>query len=421
MFFKYSLRASAALIAVFLSPLTFAQTLSQAEAVAQALSRSRMEAANLAQSSALREMGVAAGKRPDPVLQLGINNLPVDGPDRWSTTRDFMTMKSIGIMQEWTREDKLQARTGKAMREAEVFDMRAKLARAQVSRDASAAWAERHFSAQQIALRLEQLANAKNLVEAADAAFRSARGMSTDLYAARAEVTRAMDALKEAEEAQALAISRLARWTGQDAAMRATRVTANTTSTIAPIIDAYALASQHAAVAIQRSQQEAAKASTAVASAARKADWSWSLMYNKRGSAFSDMVSINLSIPLQLDRAQKQDREVAAALAMQQQVDDELQETVHTLAAEIRQVHTQIQSRTDRLALHLTQLLPQLDQRASAALRAYGNAQGTLSSAIEARQSVTQTHLDALRLRSELAQLEVQWSYLTTADLSTKE
>ena len=421
MFFKCSWRASAALIAVFLSPHTLAQTLSQSEAVAQALSRSRMEAANLAQSSALREMATAAGKRHGPVLQLGINNLPIDGPDRWSTTRDFMTMKSIGIMQEWTREDKLQARTGKALREAEVFDMRAKLARAQVAKDASAAWADRHFSAQQIALRNEQLANAKNLVEAADAAFRSARGMSTDLYAARAEVTRAMDAVKEAEEAQALTISRLARWIGQDAAMRATRATADTTNTIAPIIDAYALASKHAAVAIQRSQQEAAKASTAVANTARKADWSWSLMYNKRGSAFSDMVSVNLSIPLQLDRAQKQDREVAAALAMQQQVDDELQETVHNLAAEIRQVHTQIQSRIDRLALHLTQLLPQLDQRAAAALRAYGNAQGTLSSAIEARQSVTQTHLDALRLRMELAQLQVQWAYLTSNDSTAKE
>jgi hypothetical protein len=37
-----------------------------------------------ATASAARDMAVAAGQRPDPVLKLGINNLPVNGPDRFS-------------------------------------------------------------------------------------------------------------------------------------------------------------------------------------------------------------------------------------------------------------------------------------------------------------------------------------------------
>jgi hypothetical protein len=47
---------------------------------------------------------------PDPVLKLGLNNLPIDGPDRYSVTRDFMTMRSVGVMQELTRADKRSAR-----------------------------------------------------------------------------------------------------------------------------------------------------------------------------------------------------------------------------------------------------------------------------------------------------------------------
>jgi hypothetical protein len=51
-------------------------------------------------------MAAAAGQLPDPVLKLGLNNLPIDGPDRYSVTRDFMTMRSVGVMQELTRAEK---------------------------------------------------------------------------------------------------------------------------------------------------------------------------------------------------------------------------------------------------------------------------------------------------------------------------
>ena len=55
-------------------------------------------------------MAVSAGQLPDPIATLGVNNLPVNGPDAWSLTRDFMTMTSVGVMQEFTRADKREAR-----------------------------------------------------------------------------------------------------------------------------------------------------------------------------------------------------------------------------------------------------------------------------------------------------------------------
>ena len=85
-------------------------------AVAQATARSWLIAAADAQTQAAREMALAAGQRPDPVLRLGIDNLPVTGPDRFSLTRDFMTMRSIGLMQELTREDKRSARVQRQRR-----------------------------------------------------------------------------------------------------------------------------------------------------------------------------------------------------------------------------------------------------------------------------------------------------------------
>ena len=57
-------------------------TLSLAQAQRIAVERSRQLYAQDAAVSASREMAVAAGRLPDPVLRLGIDNLPADGADR---------------------------------------------------------------------------------------------------------------------------------------------------------------------------------------------------------------------------------------------------------------------------------------------------------------------------------------------------
>ncbi|HEV8258782.1 MAG TPA: TolC family protein, partial [Casimicrobiaceae bacterium] len=66
--------------------------LTLAEAQRLAVERSRMLAGQDSAVAASREMAVAAGQLADPMLKLGIDNLPVDTSDRFSLTRDFMTM-----------------------------------------------------------------------------------------------------------------------------------------------------------------------------------------------------------------------------------------------------------------------------------------------------------------------------------------
>ena len=96
---------------------TDALTLEDALRIAQG--RSRQLVADSALAGAAREQALAAGQLPDPVFKAGLNSLPVDGPDRFSLTRDFMTMRSIGVAQELTRGSKLQARSARFEREAD--------------------------------------------------------------------------------------------------------------------------------------------------------------------------------------------------------------------------------------------------------------------------------------------------------------
>ncbi len=44
------------------------------------------------------QAAVAAGHPPDPVLKAGLNNMPIDGADRFSTTGDSMTMRSVSMI-----------------------------------------------------------------------------------------------------------------------------------------------------------------------------------------------------------------------------------------------------------------------------------------------------------------------------------
>src|SRR3954471_6099881 len=146
MFVRSPRRVCAALLALLAAaafPVRAADSLSLDEALRLAQERSRQLVAQDASATASREMAVAAGTRPDPVLKAGINNLPVNGPDRFSVTNDFMTMRSIGVMQDLTRNAKLKARSARFEREAEAALAARELALANLQRDTAIAWLDR--------------------------------------------------------------------------------------------------------------------------------------------------------------------------------------------------------------------------------------------------------------------------------------
>ena len=110
--------------AVLLALLAFAPavpaqtTLSLAEAQRLAVARSQQLAAQDSMIASAREMAVAAGQLPDPVLKLGVDNVPVNGADRFSLGTDFMTTRRVGVMQEITRGEKRRLKSERYEREA---------------------------------------------------------------------------------------------------------------------------------------------------------------------------------------------------------------------------------------------------------------------------------------------------------------
>src|SRR5688572_18664169 len=158
-------------------------SLEQAQRIAA--ERSRQLAAQDSAVLASREMAVAAGQLPDPSLKFGIENLPVNGSDAFSTTADFMTMRRIGVMQEFTRGEKRQLRAERFEREAERGLAEKTATLATIQRDAALAWLDRYYAEVAAGILAEQAKEARLEIEAAETAYRSGRGSRADVYTAR--------------------------------------------------------------------------------------------------------------------------------------------------------------------------------------------------------------------------------------------
>lgn len=118
------------------------------------------------QASAARHSVVPAGELPDPRLNLGVQNLPVDGSDRWSTNRDFMTMQVVGLSQEVPNRDKRKARVETAQATVERADAEALFERLKVRAATAQAWITA-YTLQRKLQQFDMLFNENRLLAAA--------------------------------------------------------------------------------------------------------------------------------------------------------------------------------------------------------------------------------------------------------------
>ena len=391
------------------------QALSLDQALRLAQDRSRQLTAQDAVARSSRDMAVAAGQLPDPVLKAGINNLPINGEDRFSLTRDFMTMRSVGLMQEFTRSDKLKARSARFDREAEVAESGRAVVLTNLRRETTMAWLDRYYQERILEVLRTQRAEAGLQIEATDAAYRGGLGTQTDVFAARSGVAQIDDRIQQTERQIGSAKIKLTRWIGEPASQSL----APPPNLAQVRLEPTSLDSQlahHPEIALMAKQEEVAQADVDIAQSNKRSDWSVELMLSQRGPAYSNMVSVNVSIPLQWDQKNRQDREVAAKLAIVEQMRAQREEATREHVAESRVWLQEWQSDRDRVAHFESTLVPLAAERTRAAMAAYRGGSGQLTAVLEARRMEIDTRMDLLRLEMEAASLWAQLEYLLPVD-----
>jgi len=366
----------------------------------------------MAQHSALtgaQSLQGAAGTLPDPRLTVGVDNLPISGADRYSLTRDFMTMQRIGLMQEVPNRAKRAAREAGA--QARVERERAMLAVVQlaVQRDAALAWLGVHFAERRVALLAELERENHLLIDTLDARVAAGRAMPAERTMARQEALALADRRDDARRDVAKARAGLRRWVG---------VRADEALTGEP--PALALAPEqvradlhrHAEIAPYAAMQAMAQAEVREADAEQRGDWGWEVAYSRRGPLYGDMVSFQFTFDLPWQRGQRQQPQLLAKRKDAERIEAEREETMRRHREELEAQLAELQaldSQRERLAANGQALA---GERVALALASYQAGRGDLGAVLAARREAVDTRLRLIELDAQRSALRVRLNTL---------
>lgn len=407
--------AGAGCLVVFALQAAAQQTLSLSDAQRLALNRSQQLVANDAAASAVRESTVAAGQLPDPVLKLGVENVPLSGAARFSLSRDDMTMQRIGVTQEFTRGDKLRLRVERVQRDGDRLRAERLETTALVQRETALAWIERHYARRLEQLVLQQVEENRLQVDGAELAFRTGRGSQADVFAARAAVANVDDQLRLTQRRMEGARIMLARWIGHDAAGAAPAGQVPWQQAPAAVALLQRLQDLPALQVLQ-AQVAAAETEVRQAQADRRPDVMVEAMYGRR-PAYPDMFSIGVSIPLPIHRAGRQDREVAARLATLAEVQARYQDALAAQEGALRAQLNEWESGRDRVGRLQAELLSASRNRTEGALSSYRSGKGDLLAVFAARRDELDARMQVLQLEMDTARLWAQLNFIVPHDV----
>jgi outer membrane protein TolC len=405
------MRWSICLLLLIASPLLRAAdgpVLSFDEAVALALGHAPQVTAGAEGAAATRDRAVSAGRLPDPALVVGIENLPVEGPDAWSTTADFMTMRSVGLMQEFPSRKKRQLERERASTDIEIADAELANTSLAVARQTASAWIRRATSES----TLEQLVRLRPEVElgatAARAAVAAGRASTADALKAAAAAARFETRILDLEGKARQARVELARWIGEEAE-RPLGPPPSFDALPTPAASLLADIERHGEFLSYDARLAAARSDVELARAERRPDWSAELSFEKRGPDFSDMASLQFTIGLPLFARNRQNPQIAARSADLRRLEAERETELRAHVAELRQMVIEWEQSGAQLAQYDHELLPLARERSRAALAAYRAGGADLRSAVDAFED----EIDLLIERAELADARGRaWAFL---------
>jgi outer membrane protein TolC len=392
---------------------TFAQAqasgLSLEQALQMATQRSASRQAVEASVQASREMAAKSDQLPDPMLKFGVDNLPVNGFDKFSLTRDFMTMRRVGIEQQWVSFDKRAARAERGQRAVETEEASYLINVAKVREETATAWINMLYAQRTVEL-LKALENeATQDATTGQAALRGGKTGASDALQAQLTLSQAQDRTRKGEQALKSARTALARWIATPVESVSSALPALTSHV--PDLSLEDLEKFHPMLFSARRAITLADAETSVATKERNPDWRFEAGYAQRGSQYSNMVSVGVSIPLPLNRAQRQDRDIAEKSALGTKARMQYEDALRALQAEIQDQSLTLASLKERAVQLKSQLLPTASQQVEVATAAYRSGTGKLAAVFNARRMALDAQMQVLDVEKEAATLWAKLEY----------
>lgn len=396
---------------VFKAPVLFLLgLLAAAQAAEPALSLDeavRLAVADAPMIDARAQRGIAAAEEvrraaalPDPVLSLGVQNLPVAGADAFSLVDDRMTMRRIGVTQALPSRAKRDARLGSARARQQEAQASQTAAVLDVRRAAARAWIRLWAAERERSLLAELREQARLAARAAKANLRGGQGSASDALALRAAELELENRIDDAQARVEQARAGLARWIGEAATREITE--APDVSAL-PQTEAELLADldRQSSLLVWDAREASADAALAMANAEKRPDWSIGAGIARRGAGASNVVWLEVGIGLPVFGANRQDRGISARRADLQAIRAAHEDARRTQAESVRENLAQWSALGRKAARMEQALLPLNRDRSATALAAWA-AGGALTDWLVAQR-------DEIRSRIEYAEVLADW------------
>ena len=356
-------------------------------------------------------MAIAARELPDPQLALGVDNVPVDGPDRGSLTRDFMTQRRVGVMQEFISQDKRDLKAEVFLADAKRDAALGEVARATLQRETANAW---------LALAIDRrarrdvdaaLTESARQAKALEQSVASGKISATATLTARLALVQMQDRATDLERDMARAEAVLTRYIG--AAAQRPNGDLPDIRTL-PLSESHLkeLVEHHPDLASAQGEIDAATAQARLADLATRPDWSAQVYYAQRGPSYSNMAGIEFRFALPLFPERRQYQERSARLARVEELSAQREAMTRAHRAEIAAWVADWRAAREKTIRIEQEILPLAKQRIALADAEYGSGRMPLETVLDSRKALLDSMIAQRDAERELARTWSQLEFL---------
>jgi outer membrane protein TolC len=389
------------------SPPSSPLTLEEAGRLAQA--EQPQIAIQQALTLAAQETAVAERQLPDPQIMLGVEDVPVNGPDAFNLTSDEMTQIVVGLQQEFPRAQSRDLRSRKATLEAEAAAEGMAEALRDVRRSAALAWLDVFEREGALAKTQEIHAQSLRFTAALEIAYRAGSGSQAELLAARIDAEQVADTSASLRLEAHHMRAALGRWIGA-AAERPLAAELPATSPPPPLEELLQGVERLPRIRSMDRRVEATQAEIALGEGEYRPAWSVAVYYANRPE-FADMIGARVNFDLPLFTANRQDRRQAARMALRDESLAQREDVLRALRADAIESLRQWRDQSARVSRFDEIILPAARLRLAAEEAAYVDSRSTLAAVIEARRALLDAEVQRLELAVDAARGAVRCQY----------
>ncbi|MCG9723132.1 MULTISPECIES: TolC family protein [Shewanella] len=387
---------------------------------------------------AYESKSIAAGTLPDPKVNVGLANMPLDTFD---FGQEGMTQFKVGVSQMFPRGNSLALRQQQLELVASQYPFQIEDRKAKVAVTTGLIWLDIYKAQESIALIEKERFLFEQLSDVARASYSAALGKSRqqDIVRAQLEVTRIDDRLDILKQQLDMGKQRLYQWTSQyfvddfsyDAQFQSEEVDVKLATTLPRIKLLYPelyleervqpqtlfqYFSHHPSVDAIEKNIQASRKGVELSKQKYKPEWGVNAGYGYRGddplnNDRADLFTIGLSFDLPIFTSNKQDREVQAAVSQAEEVKTRKWLRLREMMSAFGTSKAQLKKLEQRQYRYRVELLPQMEEQAEASLSAYTNDDGDFAEVVRALIAELNARLDELSIDVDIQKTKLQLNY----------